>query len=119
MGPAQTRDTAAREHPIRKQSSVFHNNISHSPKSTTFDPYGVYFGVCGSVVEIYKARGGAKVAQLETKADYTEMRYVDEKERIGLDRKIGASLQERPTGYSRYLSNIPSISTNNQQITMQ
>ncbi len=54
--------------------------------SATFDQYGVYFGVAGDVVELYKSHGGVKVAQLEEKATFTDLRYrtrLCEKSRFG------------------------------------
>ena len=55
--------------------AVIEDEKNPKPESVSFDLYGMFFGVAGDVVEIYKARGAAKVAEVAVAGGFTDMRF--------------------------------------------
>ena len=54
---------------------------SSQVRKAYFDQYGMYFGMCGNVVDIYKARGANKIAEIG-EGDFTDLKFGQKNEWI-------------------------------------
>jgi len=59
---------------ISKEEPVLVKSNDVEIKGTVFDQYGIYFGMCGETVEIYKVKKANKVTEIG-KGNYTDLKF--------------------------------------------
>ena len=66
---------------IKSEASTMYAEVSYAGR-VSFDNYGGFFGAAGKVVEVYKSKSGAKVAQIPINGIATDIRFTAKNRRI-------------------------------------